>query len=78
MTVSRETSDAFYRIAAGDVVLVGEDMPFWAGCLVHVEEVKAWGVRGAVYGPQKAEYPIRVAHESIVTVFRRITDDREQ
>jgi hypothetical protein len=57
-------------IEPGDVVLIGNADPFWTGCLVRVEVVKSWGIRGSVFGPQGAEYPLRIGFENITTVFR--------
>lgn len=58
------------NIQAGDVVeIVGAEM--WAGCLMEVEEVRTWGVKGTVKGYNGAEYPLRVALEEIATIWKR-------
>jgi hypothetical protein len=58
------------EIEPGDVVLLGDADPMWAGCLLRVEEVRSWGVIGSVVGPQRAEYPLRVAVENIAATFQ--------
>jgi hypothetical protein len=61
-------------VKAGDVVKIADDS-MWDRCLLEVEEVRTWGVVGAVVG-YNGTYPLRVATKDICAIYRKVEEPK--
>ena len=61
------------KVEVGDVVLLRGD-GWWAGCLLTIEEVRSWGVIGAIV-THIGTAPLRVAAADIVAVYRKVVNE---
>lgn len=66
--MSKKHGPGIDPFAPGDIVQVVHAASGWYPCLIVVEEVESWGVKGYTDVPRQGRAYIRMEHENITKV----------